>query len=171
MGATATGHYAISGNELRLQFSRLFHAPIEEVWHTLTNPHAMSAWIGTWTGSPSTGAILFRMTAEDPDADWMSVSVLECEAPHRLRLHFGSGPETRRLHLHLTEGGGMTSLTFQERLTGTQDVTEVGPGWDYYFDRFTAARAGTPMPDWSDYYPLLADHYARLPVPRTEHSA
>ncbi|WP_395244721.1 SRPBCC domain-containing protein [Agromyces sp. MMS24-K17] len=168
MNAKATGHYVTKDDELRLQYDRLFHAPIEEVWYSLTNPAATAAWIGTWTGSPGTGAIMFRMTAEDPDAPWMSVSVLECEPPHRFRLHFGIGHDARSLHCHVREAaGGLTTLVFQERLTDTAAVGEIGPGWDYYLDRLAAARSGQPMPDWNDYYPSLSDHYRELPVPRT----
>ncbi|UOE43608.1 SRPBCC domain-containing protein [Agromyces larvae] len=167
MNAKPTGHYVTKGDELRLQFDRLFHAPIEDVWYSLTNPTATGGWIGTWTGSPSTGGILFKMTAEDPDADWMSVSVLECEPPHRFRLHVGSGDDTRRLHCHVREAaGGLTTLVFQERVIDPSVVADIGPGWDYYLDRLTAFRAGQPMPEWNDYL-ALQRHYRELPVPRT----
>ena len=54
MTAKATGHYTLKPDGLYLQFDRLFHAPIEDVWFSLTNPTAMQAWIGTYTGRPET---------------------------------------------------------------------------------------------------------------------
>ena len=56
MTAKATGHYTLKPDGLYLQFDRLFHAPIEEVWFSLTNPTAMQAWIGTYTGGPRRAA-------------------------------------------------------------------------------------------------------------------
>ena len=43
MTAKATGHYTLKPDGLYLQYDRLFHSPIEEVWFSLTNPTAMQA--------------------------------------------------------------------------------------------------------------------------------
>ena len=80
MTAKATGHYTLKPDGLYLQFDRLFHAPIEEVWFSLTNPTAMQAWIGTYTGRPETGGVRFRMGFEGEEGDWQNVSILECAA-------------------------------------------------------------------------------------------
>ena len=82
MTAKPTGHYALKSDGLYLQFDRLFYAPIEDVWYSLTNPTAMQAWIGTYTGSPATGGVRFKMTFEEGD-EWQNVSILECQPPHR----------------------------------------------------------------------------------------
>lgn len=165
MSAKPTGHYELKPDGRYLQFDRLFRAPIEDVWYSLTNPTALRSWIGTYTGSPSTGGVRFRMTAESEDAPWQNVSILLCEAPHRFHLDVDTQPEAWRLHCHLREAGGMTTLSFAQRVDDKLDVGEIGPGWDYYLDRMIAARQGLAMPEWSDYFPAFAAHYRDLRVP------
>src|SRR5690349_16687212 len=120
MTAKPTGHYVLKADGLYLQFDRLFHAPIEDVWYSLTNPNAMKGWIGTYTGSPATGGVRFQMSEEG--AEWMNVSILECDAPHRFTADSGSGPSGVRVFCHLVEGGGMTTLTLGQRVKDGADA-------------------------------------------------
>ena len=164
MTAKPTGHYTLKPDGLYLQFDRLFHAPIEDVWFSLTNRNAMQAWIGTYTGRPETGGVRFRMTVEE-GAEWQDVSILECAPPHRFLADSGPGPKGMRVYCHLVEGGGMTTLTLGHRLQNPADAATMGPGWDFYLDRLSAARAGRPLPQWEQYYPAFAPHYRELRVP------
>jgi uncharacterized protein YndB with AHSA1/START domain len=163
MTAKATGHYTLKPDGLYLQFDRLFHAPIEDVWFSLTNPTAMKAWIGTYTGRPETGGVRFLMTEEG--SEWMNVSILECDPPHRFLAHSGEGGTAMRVFAHLREAGGMTTLTFGQRLVNPADAATMGPGWDYYLDRLAATRLGRELPAWEQYYPALSEHYQELHVP------
>ncbi|MGI9824653.1 SRPBCC domain-containing protein [Agromyces sp. Marseille-Q5079] len=169
MTVKPTGHYQLRGDGLYIEFDRLFHAPIEDVWYSLTNRTAMKAWIGTYTGSPATGAVRFRMNAEEgyaEDEGWEAVSILFCDPPHHFVVDGGGGAGQRmRLLSNLTERGGMTALSFGQRIYPDTDVASIGPGWDYYLDRLTAARTGAPMPDWSAYHPAFTSYYRDLPVP------
>jgi uncharacterized protein YndB with AHSA1/START domain len=165
MTAKATGHYTLKPDGLYLQFDRLFHAPIEDVWFSLTNPTAMQAWIGTYTGRPETGGIRFRMTFEGDAGEWQNVGILECDPPHRFLAHSGEGATAMRVFCHLREAGGMTTLTFGQRLANPTEAATMGPGWDYYLDRLAASRLGRELPDWDQYYPALAEHYQELHVP------
>lgn len=164
MTAKPTGHYMLKPDGLYLQFDRLFRAPIEDVWFSLTNPTAMQSWIGTYTGRPETGGVRFKMTAEE-NAEWENVSILECSPPHRFLADSGPGPNGMRVFCHLVEGGGMTTLTLGHRLQNPADAASMGPGWDFYLDRLAAARAGRPLPEWEQYYPAFSSHYKELPVP------
>lgn len=164
MTAKPTGHYMLKPDGLYLQFDRLFYAPIEEVWYTLTNPTAMQAWIGTYTGSPATGAVKFRMSFEE-GSDWQNVSILEWQPPHRFIADSREGSAPMRVYCHLVEGGGMTTLTFGSRLQSAADAATMGPGWDYYLDRLVAAHSGHTMPEWEQYSPAFSDYYRRLQVP------
>ena len=159
----ATGHYVRKDDGLYLQFDRLFHAPIEEVWYSLTNPNAMHAWIGTYTGIPSTGAVRFRMSGDE--AEWRNASVLLWDPPHRVRADIGEDESAIRVYCHLREAGGMTTLTLGHRLQSGADAKAIGPRCDYYLDRFAAVRAGRAMPEWTDYDPGLVDTYRALHVP------
>lgn len=164
-----TGHYTQKADGLYLQFDRLFRAPIEEVWFSLTNPTALNGWIGTYTGSPSTGAVRFRMGAEGDDAPWEDVSILECAPPHRVHLDIQQPDDapTWRLLVHLNEGSGLTTLTLAHRLPPGEEVGSLGAGWDYYLDRLTAFRAGAALPDWDrdGYLDTLGPHYRELRTP------
>jgi uncharacterized protein YndB with AHSA1/START domain len=164
MTAKPTGHYTLKPDGLYLQFDRLFRAPIEDVWFSLTNPTAMQSWIGTYTGRPQTGGVRFRMTAEE-GSEWENVSIIECQPPHRFLADSGPGPSGIRVFCHLVEGGGMTTLTLGQRLQNLADAASMGPGWDYYLDRLAAARSGRPLPEWEQYYPVFSSHYKELPIP------
>lgn len=164
MTAKPTGHYVLKADGLYLQFDRLFHAPIEHVWHSLTNPNAMRAWIGTYTGRPATGGVRFLMEAEGA-TEWQNVSILECAPPHRFIADSGDGPTGIRVFCHLVERGGMTTLTLGQRVKDGSDAASIGPGWDYYLDRLIAARSGADMPEWDTYYPGFSPHYLELAIP------
>ena len=43
---------------------REFAAPIEDVWASVTEPARLERWIGTFTGDPASGSVMFAMTAE-----------------------------------------------------------------------------------------------------------
>lgn len=160
-----TGHFLMKADGLYLQFDRLFRAPIEDVWFSITNPGFLNQWIGTYTGSPATGGVRFKMTAEGEDAPWENVAILECQPPHRFHLDVGESPDAWRMHCHLVEGSHMTTLTLAHRLTDPATAAEFGPGWDYYLDRLEAARARRPLPQWEDYYPAFSRYYRELHIP------
>lgn len=169
MTAKPTGHYLMRPDGLYLAFDRLFRAPIEDVWYSLTNPNAMKAWIGTYTGRPATGAVRFRMNAEEgyaEDEGWENVSILQCDPPHAFVADSTSPPAHMRVYCHLTEGGGLTTLTLGQHVESDTDVASMGPGWDYYLDRLIAARHAAPMPAWESYYPAFRSYYADLTPPR-----
>ncbi|MEJ3405302.1 SRPBCC domain-containing protein [Rathayibacter sp. YIM 133350] len=164
MSIRPTGRLAQRDDGLYLLIDRLFTAPIEDVWHSLTNPTAMEGWIGTYTGNPATGGVKFLMTAE-PEAGWQYVSIMECAPPRRFLASAQKGDGEWRIFCHLREAGGMTTLTLGQRLTSAAEAKTIGPGWDYYLDRLIAAREGRPHPDWSHYYPAHADYYGALLPP------
>lgn len=160
-----------------LAFTRTFRAPIDDVWAACTEPARMERWIGTWTGEPSSGEIVFRMTAEGDDVPAEVYLVEVCEPPRRFSVRArdaasfsadGSGPQVHWQHtLELVEADGVTTLTFTQAVpegpVGGDMVASVGPGWDYYLDRLVASCAGDdpaaivfePYLDRSDAYRAL----------------
>ncbi|HYI33272.1 MAG TPA: SRPBCC domain-containing protein [Glaciibacter sp.] len=171
MPARPTGRLSHRDDGLYVMMDRLFSAPVIEVWASMTRPAELSKWIGTYSGSPQTGAVKFLMNAEE-GAEWEYVSILECRAPHRFKADFGTGEDTWRALFHLVQGEGMTTLTFGQRLRTPAEVATIGPGWDYYLDRLVAARAGKPMPVWEDYHPAFKQYYKNLVIPtRSERTA
>lgn len=164
MTAKPTGRLAQRADGLYIMFDRLFTEPIEKVWASISRPAELEKWIGTYTGAPATGAVRFRMTAED-DAEWEYVNIRECVAPRRFEGDFGTGPKAWHAFVHLVDGDGMTTLTFGHRLHDAGDAATFGPGWDYYLDRLVAARAGRPLPEWSRYSTAHSDFYRGLIAP------
>lgn len=160
-----------------LAFTRTFRAPIDDVWAACTEPARMERWIGTWSGDPASGEIVFRMTAEGDDVPAEVYLVEVCEPPRRFSVRArdaapfspdGSGPQVHWQHtLELAEADGVTTLTFTQAVpegpVGADMVASVGPGWDYYLDRLLAAHAGDdpstivfePYLDRSDAYRAL----------------
>ena len=169
--AHATGRFAHRDDGLYLLFDRIFTAAPEYIWEGLTKPEALHGWIGTYTGSPLTGAVRFRMESKN-DSQWEYVSILECTPPTRLALDIGEGEDAWRVLAHLSEGSGKTVLTFGLRLHSAAEAATFGPVWDYYLDRLVASRPHHTLPPFSRYYPALKKHYQELIVPkRTQQTA
>ncbi|MET1018605.1 MAG: SRPBCC domain-containing protein [Microterricola sp.] len=164
MSARPTGRLSQRDDGLYVLFDRLFKAPIEDVWHSLVNPTAMAKWIGTYTGNPATGGVRFLMSAEE-GGEWQYVTILECDPPHRFVADSSEGELKLRVFCHLRESGGMTTLTFGQRIASVAETASMGPGWDYYLDRLVAARRDLPMPEWDDYFPAHSEYYLELVPP------
>ncbi|MBC7443381.1 MAG: SRPBCC domain-containing protein [Ramlibacter sp.] len=163
MTARPTGRFAHREDGLYLMFDRLFTSPIDDVWASLSRAGGLAGWIGTFTGSPETGAVKFRL--DEQGAEWEYVSIHHCVPPKRFTVDIGEGDAARHLILHLVDSAGLTTLTFGQRLHSAADAAVVGAHWDYYFDRLVAAREGKPMPHRA-HYAHYAEHYSELIVPR-----
>ncbi|TDE89646.1 SRPBCC family protein [Occultella glacieicola] len=160
--ARATGYLRENTSGLELVFERTLEAPVAEIWSALTTSEGTASWIGTWTGDAREGGtVSFTMTAED-SAEPEDVTILECQAPSRLQVEFSSEAGVWHLEADLQEVDGVTRLEFSQLLDQGQDITGIGPGWDFYLDRLVASRTGAAMPSWDDYHPALAEHYAGL---------
>jgi len=144
-----------------LVLTRRFAAPAADVWLDLTDSDRLERWIGRWEGDPASGSIVFFMTAEGEDVPGEAYTILECDPPRRFAGDTASG---WRLWFELAESGGETTLTFGQRLSPTDDIGSIGPGWEYYLDRLVAAQAGVDPGsiEWDHYYPVLQGEYERL---------
>lgn len=151
---------------------RRFHAPVADVWASVTESERLERWVGTWTGDPADGEVVFRMTAEGDEAPAEPLTIVECRPPHLLRAQVlvagDPADDTQQLwhwELALDETDGVTTLTFAQSTAGAVPVSDVGPGWEYYLDRLVVHRDGGDVDtvDWSrDYYPAMKEHYAQL---------
>lgn len=160
MSKQATGLVVPIAGGRALVLERTFNAPIEDVWASITESARLERWIGRWEGEPGPGrTIRFLMTAEGA-AEPEDVRIVECEPPRLLRIEFSQGPNGWHVDVELSEEDGVTTLTFTQRIDEGIDVSDVGPGWEYYLDRLVAARADAPLPDWDEYYPAQSEHYA-----------
>jgi uncharacterized protein YndB with AHSA1/START domain len=152
---TPTGR--LFGDDLVL--TRTFRAPIDDVWASLTEPERTARWFGPWKGDAAPGrAVQVQMSLEE-GAPWMDMTIEACEPPRRLALSSVDDYGSWHLDLTLTESDGVTELRFTQHLTGTENVGEVGPGWEFYLDALVAAREGGPLPDFDDYFPAQREHF------------
>lgn len=154
------------GDEEQVVWQRTVVAPLEDVWRTLTDPQRLETWIGTWSGDPASGRIEFRMTAEGEDAPAEPQLVEACEPPTHFRVR-SDAPDPAQawtLDVALAEDDGVTTLRFAQVVTPELPLDMIGPGWEYYLDRFVAAQTGHDIGeiDWADYEPLMTDYTARL---------
>ena len=162
MTPTPTGRVLRDGDRHTLVQTRTFHAPIGDVWASVTEPERLERWIGTFTGDPETGSVMFRMTAEGQDAEAEEMEIRECEPPRRLALTSRVGEMTWYLELDLVEVDGVTTVTFSQPDIDPASCENVGPGWEYYLDRWVSAVSGGDVDahDFDrDYYPAMKAYY------------
>jgi uncharacterized protein YndB with AHSA1/START domain len=152
MRPTPTGR--LFGNDLVL--TRTFHAPVADVWASLTDPERTARWFGPWKGDAAPGRTIQVQMVHEESQPWMEMTIDACEPPRRLAL---SSVHDWHLDMVLAESGGVTELRFTQHLTDTEGVGEIGPGWEYYLDALVAARDGLPALQWDDYYPAMKKHF------------
>ncbi len=166
MTPSPTGRRATRNGHDSVVFDRSFRAPIASVWAAVTESDRLERWIGTWTGDPASGSVLFRMNAEGDDVRPETFTIDDCEPPHRLALTSNVEGEqnTWRFLLELTEAGGTTTLTFSQSVPDAEMAAGVGPGWEFYLDRLVAAETGADVAtlDFGDYHPGQAEHYRAM---------
>lgn len=165
-----TGRLIRHDDGVYVVLDRVFLAPIDDVWGSLTRPYRLHRWLGECTGEPRTGAVRIRKSGI-PDAQWDDVAVLECEPPRRFRGEVGPRGASRRVYFHLSHANSYTTVTFGERVKPLADEASVGVLAEYVLDRLVAARARHAMPAWENYPPALLPYYEALmrepAIPRT----
>ncbi|MFV0254038.1 MAG: SRPBCC domain-containing protein [Beutenbergiaceae bacterium] len=160
--ATGTGFLRTTGDGLELTFSREFDTDRADLWAWLTESDKLAQWIGSWTGTGGVGTVVtFTMGFED-SAEPEQVTIIECDPPQRLQVEFTSEAGTWHLQADVNPRGAQTVLEFNQLLDQGDDITTVGPGWEYYLDRLVAVHAGREPAPFADYYPALLDYYRDL---------
>ena len=106
---------------------REFAAPIEDVWAAVTEPARLGRWIGTFTGDPASGSVMFAMTAEG-DAPAEEMEIVECEPPRLLAVTASAPGGQWHLRVALSETEGRTVLTFTQPRIDPVEAESVGPG-------------------------------------------
>ena len=158
MSPTPTGR--LIGNDLVL--TRTFRAPITDVWASLTDSTRTARWFGPWQGDAGPGRTIKLQMAYEEGQPWMEVTIDACEAPHRLAVSATDEQGSWHLDMTLVETAGVTELRFTQHLTTTEEIGEVGPGWEYYLDLLVAARDGGARPSFDDYYPAQQAYFEAL---------
>jgi uncharacterized protein YndB with AHSA1/START domain len=165
MTATPTGRLGGTPDRPELQLERVFAAPLDDVWASITEPERTARWFADWTGDGAPGAtVRLRFVHEDgqPEGD---LEILACEPPHRLEVLTEDEGGRWHLEARLAERDGGTVLTFVHHLQPGEDLASTGAGWEYYLDLLVASRDGGPAPDFADYHPGMSEYYRALSGP------
>jgi uncharacterized protein YndB with AHSA1/START domain len=151
----------LRGDDLVL--TRTFHAPIDDVWKSVTSSESTARWFGPWEPVPGNDdkKIRIQMAFED-SKPWLDGTIDRCEPPHRLTVTTVGGYGAKQLSMTLTEAAGTTTLEFVHHRVNRKMIGELGPGWEYYLDALVASRDGGTMPKFADYYPSQKEHFASL---------
>lgn len=158
----ALGTVRRDGDEVRLEFTRVLHDPVELVWAALTEPDRVARWLGRWSGDPTSGSVQLSMS-EETDAPSQIVEIESCDAPSSLAVRMSTADGVWHVSVHLEPGDRSTTLKFVQPLAEPYDASSIGPGWQFYLDRLGAVVAGTESTaTWEDYYPALREAY---PIP------
>ncbi|MCS5722895.1 SRPBCC domain-containing protein [Herbiconiux sp. CPCC 203407] len=167
-----TGRRETRGLDTALVFNRDFAATPAEVWAALTEPALLERWIGTLSGDPLAGTVVFRMTAEGEDVPEEPVTITDCAPRERLALQLGVGDgaaDPWRLEIDLAAhdagtGPVGTTLTFAQLLTDPSGVGDIAPGWEYYLDRLAAVLRGADVEAvrFEHYHPGQSEHYRAM---------
>ena len=160
---TPTGRVEPTDTGRDLVMTRTFRAPIEDVWASITESERTARWFASWTGTPGSGrTVRMRMTQEEgmPESD---LTIVACEPPTHLAVSTVDDYGSWHLEATLVETDGVTEMTFVHHLdAAAMEVTDVGPGWEFYLDLLVASRDGTTRPVFEDYDPSMRPYYAAL---------
>ena len=160
--AEGTGFLRTTGDGFELVLLREFLQTPAELWPWVTESDKLAQWIGPFEGEAAVGSIVQLTMTEEEGSDPQPVTILECDPPKRLSVEMPGGSAGWQLQLDISVRGDETRLTFNQLIEQGDDITSVGPGWEFYLDRLVAAIAGTPQAPWDAYYPALVGYYSEL---------
>ena len=165
MTSPPTGRLFPAADRNDLVLSRTFPASIEDVWASVTESDRTARWFGAWEGDAAPGRTIKVQMAYEDQAPWFDMRIDACDPPRRLALSTTEESGGWRIELLLSHADGRTELRLVHHLDNTDQIGEVGPGWEYYLDMLVAARHGTAAPSFDDYYPAMKPYYDSLPAP------
>jgi hypothetical protein len=95
------------------RFTRVYDAPVDDVWDACTNPERLARWYVPVTGD-------LRLGGRFEQAMMGSGEIVACAPPHRLRLSLGGGVD--EIDLRLEAAGDGTRLVLEHATTADTHV-------------------------------------------------
>lgn len=161
-----TGFHRIRPEGNALVFTRTFKDSVPTVWAAVTDPERSAHWVGSWTGDPEDGFVMFTMNAEGQEnALPMRYDIAKCHPPNLLQVTSDDDYGSWNLIVEVEQSPiGDTHFTLNHIITDPDAVPSTGPGWEYYLDRLAAHLRGRNPDDvlWDDYYPAMQQHYVAI---------
>lgn len=152
-----------------LVLTRTLPGSLADAWASVTEPERTARWFGRWEGVGGVGETIRIQLGFEEGTPWTEARIVECAAPHRLRILTSDEAGTWDLAIDLTGGDARgeqserserTELRFVMHRVDPATVGEVGPGWEYYLDQLLASLTGADLPDFGDYFPAQRAYYA-----------
>lgn len=161
--AEGTGFLRTTGDGFELVLVRELIITPEELWSWVTESERLERWIGSFEGHAAVGSVVQLTMTEEEGSEPQPVTILECDPPRRLAVEVQGGAAAGwQLQLDISVRGDGTLLTFNQLIEQGDDITSVGPGWEFYLDRLVAAITGAVPAPWDAYYPGLVGYYSEL---------
>ena len=171
---TTADDYGVVSEDAALLLERLLPGPIDRVWSYLTDSDLRRQWLAAGAMGEMVGAQVELVWRNDEltdppgtrpegmdDEHRMTCEVLECDAPLRLAISWGS---TGGVTFTLQERGADVLLTVTHRRVADRAVLlNVSAGWHSHVDVLEAKLRGTAAtPHWDNFVRLRGDYAARL---------
>lgn len=147
---------------LELIVSRRIAAPAAEVWGWVTDPALVKQWFGSFRASPKVGSTFSVKLLAEEGSPSVRMAVLECTPGERYVVEALDPGQPWHVTVSVADLGGAAMVFLGQRLETAREAGSIGPGWEYYLDRLLAARSGSPMPEFVDYFPSQKPYYERL---------
>jgi uncharacterized protein YndB with AHSA1/START domain len=135
----------------------VYDTSVEDLWAAITQPERLARWLGEVSGDLRVGGAL-RLSFT---SSWQGTgTVLECEAPHRVRVanREEDGSETEIVATIVAEGSGARLVVEEHGLPA--DPSAYAAGWQVHLEDLAAALAGRPTSDWHTRWTQLIGAYA-----------
>lgn len=149
---------ALPGGGWKLEFRRHYTAPIERVWHAVTEPEGLDSWYPAELRFERTAGGALTETFRDEggaEAGVVKGKVTAFEPPRLFAFEIEGDPSSEHTSLHdqqsirielMEHENGGTDLLFEHRFFAAELATGVAPGWHYCLEFLTAhlGEASTP---------------------------
>lgn len=156
-----TGQLVPGADGHDLVITRTLPGSVQDSWASITEPQRTERWIGRWEGTGALGETVKLQLGFEETSPWADVKITECEAPHRLRVLTLDESGSWDLSLELAGIGERSELRFVMHRVDPSSIGEIGPGWEFYLDQLVASISGSPLPNFSDYFPAQQDYFER----------
>lgn len=156
-----TGRLVEGPEGIDLVVTRILPGSVRDTWASITEPERTARWVGRWEGTGAPGETIRLQMGFEEDSPWTDVKIIECEAPHRLRVLTISDHGSWDLSLELSAAGERSELRLVQHRVAPSEVGEIGPGWEYYLDQLVASTTGSPLPNWDHYYPGQREYFEK----------
>lgn len=171
---TTADAYGVVREDATLTLERLLPGPIERIWSYLVDSDLRRQWLAAGAMEEKVGAAVELVWRNDELTDppgtrpeamgeehRMTCEVLECDAPQRLAISWGS---TGGVTFTLEPRGDEVLLTItHHRVTDPAVLLNVSAGWHAHVDVLEAKLSGTQAtPHWDNFVRLRDEYAARL---------